>query len=301
MNELYVYIHVPFCVKRCLYCDFVSTTRLDLVEGYLRALKEDLRLSGYLQGREIRTVYFGGGTPSIVPQSFIGEILEEIDRIGHLNPVEVTLEANPESLNGEKIREYASMGFNRISLGVQAFDDGVLRKAGRSHDVEDVERSLGLILEHFENVNVDFIIGLPGYTMETVRRNLKLVKRYRPKHVSVYKLELDEGTPLWKMVRSSRLKLPEDEEVDSMLDFMMRGLEDMGYGRYEISNFSLKGFESVHNMSYWRNLDYAGFGVSAGGHLGRFRYVRTLNMREYLKDPLTNSYEMENDDLQEFK
>ncbi len=301
MNEIYVYIHVPFCVKRCFYCDFVSSTRLDLIGDYLKALEYDIGMSGYLEGRTVRTVYFGGGTPSVVPVEFLSRVLRKLEKHGDFDPIELTLELNPESVDSKKVRAYKVLGFNRMSLGVQAFDDEVLRASGRSHDTEDVERALDLLTAHFENINLDFIVGLPRSTLKTVEKNLDLIIRYKPKHVSVYRLELDESTPLWKMARGGEVSLPDVSRVDEMLDLMMVSLREMGYRRYEISNFSVEGFESSHNLAYWRNLDYAGYGVSAGGHIGRFRYVRTVNLIEYIENPLLNSYERENDDLQEFK
>ena len=302
MSEVSVYVHFPFCVRRCFYCDFVSTTELELIEDYIGSLTEDIERSGYLIGKTVRTVYFGGGTPSTVPVRFLKTVLETLRKnSGSWEVSEFTIECNPESVTLDEIRSYRDMGVNRISLGVQAFDDDVLKRSGRIHDTRTVLRALEIVRRFFDNVNLDFVVGLPGYDPSVVESNLKLVESFRPEHVSVYALELDEGTPLWRMIENGSIDIPNEDELESMLSDMYEGLLDLGYRRYEISNFSLEGKESLHNMVYWKNHDYTGFGVSAGGHIGRFRYVRTLDLREYLENPLSNSYERQNDVLTEFK
>ncbi len=298
MNEVGVYVHIPFCVKRCLYCDFISSTKRDLVDPYLKALVKDVKSSRFLKDRSVKTLYFGGGTPSLVSSSFIERVIIEISKMAKLEPEEITIELNPESTDPDKVKDYIGIGINRASLGVQAFDDEVLKVSGRPHGTEEILKASKILRENFKNLNFDFIVGLPNYTIETVEKNLRLIEMFEPEHVSVYILDLDEDTPLKKLVDSGRLTVPEN--LDLLFDEMMESLESMGYRRYEISNFSKPGFESKHNLIYWKNLDYLGFGVSAGGHVGRYRYVKTMSIERYIEDPRSNSYESWNDDLQEF-
>ena len=302
-GEIYVYFHIPFCRRRCIYCDFVSSTSHNLVEDYFESLEMDLKMAlGTLGRRSVKTIYFGGGTPSLVDSRYIGRLIRFVENIsGMFEPLEVTLEANPESFGKDKARDYVRMGVNRLSLGIQAADDGVLEMSGRSHDLKMAEKAAGIAAEYFDNYNFDFVIGLPGYDMEVVEKNLKFVERFKPTHVSVYMLEVHEETPLFALIESGKIALPDPDERAEMLDFMKDGLIGMGYRWYELSNYAMEGKESVHNTAYWLNEDYLGFGVSAGGHVGRYRYVKTLNLREYIKDPSSLSYERENDDCQEFK
>ncbi len=285
-SDAFLYVHVPFCAKRCLYCDFTSTTDASLIESYFESLLEDLKgFSNLLVQKNIRTVYFGGGTPTFVNPSHLRRVLGAVEVF--LDPFEITIEANPESFTKEKAIEYRDMGVSRVSVGVQAFDDDVLRMSGRPHGTKEIFKALELALNFFDRVNVDFIVGLPGYDFSVVEKNISLIERFRPHHVSVYTLELHEETPLHRLVSSGKAKLPEN--TMEMFHSMRKELEGMGYERYEISNFAREGAYSVHNLSYWYNLDYIGVGASAGGHIGRYRYVRTLSVQEYIRNPSANS------------
>ena len=301
-NDLSVYIHIPFCKRRCLYCDFVSTTDKRLITPYLIALEKDIKADSYLPEMRVRTVYFGGGTPSFVKEDIIENIFEWIvEEAGSVLTTEATIELNPESTTRKKAKRYISIGFTRASLGIQAFDDEVLELSGRPHGTKEAEKAAAILREEFENLNADFIIGLPGMTMKTVEKNLKFIERHQPDHVSVYTLEFHEEAPLSKLLLRKSLRLPAPDEVNVMFEEMMRGLHDMGYKRYEISNFAKEKKESQHNLAYWKNKNYLGFGVSAGGHVGNHRYVKTKNIMEYLKDPTKMEYESFNDDCQEMK
>lgn len=298
-SDLFVYFHIPFCVKRCPYCDFVSSTDLSLIEDYFRALFEDIEsFEGLLMDRSIRTVYFGGGTPSLVDPSYLYRVLKKLDGF-NFKPVEITVELNPESVTKEKLLSYKEVGVNRVSLGVQAFDENVLKLSGRPHKTLEVLKALKDIVDLFENFNIDFIIGLPGYDENVIDENLMLVEKFNPTHVSVYTLELHENTLLYRMYVSGRIDLPEN--TMDLFFKMVEGLKKLGYERYEISNFARNNMYSVHNLSYWYSMNYLGFGVSAGGYVESWRYVKTPSVKDYIRDPRKLSYDRKNDPCEDSK
>jgi putative oxygen-independent coproporphyrinogen III oxidase len=265
VNVQGIYIHVPFCRKRCPYCAFV------LIES-------DGSLHDRFVGkvcREIesadpgaRTIYFGGGTPSLLSAEQLGRMI----RVVGGTPEEITVECNPEGLHLEGLRD---LGVNRITLGIQALDDGLLRFLGREHDAEGARRAWREASRHFENVCVDLIFGVPGQTIEGWRKTLAEIRSWRPAHVSLYGLTYENGTPFEKI----RDRLPEETER-SMYEAAMDALAE--YHHYEISNFALSGFESKHNRSYWEGRPYLGFGPGAHSYDGRTRWQNIANVREWL-------------------
>ena len=298
-SDIFVYIHIPFCVKRCFYCDFISTTDSSSIEDYFKALSRDITESEeVLKNRVVRTVYFGGGTPSLVDPSYLYGVLKKLSAFNY-NPVEITVELNPESVTNENLKRYKDMGINRVSLGIQAFDERTLKLSGRPHGTREIVSALERIKSSFENFNMDFIVGLPGYDEKVVDENLKLVERFSPTHVSVYTLEIHEETPIYKMYTSGKIDLPEN--TMDLFFKMVDGLKDLGYERYEISNFAKDRMYSVHNLSYWYSMDYLGLGVSAGGYLDSYRYVKTLNISEYIENPASLSYERKNTPCEDSK
>ncbi|MCD6449473.1 MAG: radical SAM family heme chaperone HemW [Thermotogaceae bacterium] len=302
MNDLYVYIHIPFCEKKCIYCDFLSVAVKSLEEEYFQSLIKDIESSEILKNSAVKTVYFGGGTPSYVDERYIDIVLNTVAKTSRVfDPEEITIELNPESTDGRKIKFYRFIGVNRASLGVQAMDDEVLEASGRIHDAAQAEKAAFLLREVFDNLNLDFIIGLPGSSMEAVEQNLKLIEKVKPDHVSVYMLEIHEETPLFSLLKKGRIHLPSDDDMASMFDEMMEGLTESGFERYEISNFAKDGKRSLHNLSYWLNKNYIGFGASAGGHVGNYRYVKTMSVQQYIDNPFSLSYERHNTDCEEFK
>ncbi|PLV56195.1 radical SAM family heme chaperone HemW [Thermotoga sp. SG1] len=282
--RLAVYVHIPFCKRKCVYCDFYSLVSEDF-EEYLSLVFEEIELyRDVLEESEIETVYFGGGTPSLVPPSFLEKILEKLEKVSKkFSPHEITIEVNPESVDREKLRSYRKMGIDRISLGVQSCDDEVLKRCGRLYDEKMIKEKAELVLEEFDNVNFDFILGLPGETDETMRKNLHFLEKFTPQHVSLYFLEVDENTTLHSLLKKNLLTLPDSEEVERRHDAFVEFLKSGGFSRYEISNFAKPGKESKHNLFYWRNHDYLGFGPSAGGHFGRFRYTNVSDLPMYTK------------------
>jgi oxygen-independent coproporphyrinogen-3 oxidase len=268
-----VYVHIPFCEQRCYYCAFtVAVSPEQTFEPYVRRLIREIELSGY--NDEPETIFFGGGTPSIIDGSLIERILQSIPRTAS----EITIETNPGTLTPEKLDSYARAGVNRISLGVQSFHDEDLRNAGRLHNSADVFRDIDSLRRHgFKNINVDLIAGLPRQRLEVWRQNLDWLERLRPEHVSVYMLDVEE--------RSAWGKRPSDFPDDEVFaDFYREAADRLakaGYVHYEISNWAQAGFECRHNLKYWTGVPYRGFGVSAHSFLGTRRFWNTVSLTEY--------------------
>ncbi|SHH50875.1 radical SAM family heme chaperone HemW [Thermosipho atlanticus] len=271
-NAISLYIHIPFCKKKCYYCDFVSFTE-GSVENYIMALLNEIDLYVQEIKRGVRTLYIGGGTPSFINEYYIKKIIDKLSP--YLELEEFTIEVNPDSFDAHKAEFYRNLGVNRISLGIQSFDDNVLKKAGRTHSSKQALRAYKIAEKYFDNVNVDFIIGLPGENWRSIENIVDFIRFYVPPHISVYLLEIHEGTFLEKFYK----KLPDEayERYDAILKF----LKLLRYERYEISNFTLNKKYSKHNLVYWANLDYLGFGISAGGHIGNMRYNNVSTFEKY--------------------
>ncbi len=276
-----VYVHVPFCRTKCTYCAFVSG---DFDEGlaarYLPALDAEIREAGCAFGRpHIDSVFFGGGTPSLLPANELVRILEAVrDSFDVSDDAEITVEMNPGTLTREKLDAYRAAGVNRASVGVQSFDDTELASIGRVHDAKDARAAIGLLREAgFDNVSLDLIAGLPLQRIETWRANLAAALELSPDHLSLYLLELHPGTRLSRDVEAGRVAHPDDDLAAAMYEEMIETLAGAGFVHYEISNFakaSPDGLDrrSRHNEKYWLDADYFGFGVSAHGYVdGRRR------------------------------
>lgn len=268
-----VYVHIPFCEQRCYYCAFtVAVSGADTYEPYVSRLIREIQLSEFSGMPD--TIFFGGGTPSIVDGRLIEKILAALPK----GASEISLEANPGTFTPQKLEQYRAAGVNRISLGVQSFDDRDLKNAGRIHTAANVFSDLQLLRKMgFENVNVDLIAGLPEQQLDVWKENLNWIERFLPEHVSVYMLDVEERSA-WGKDRSS---LPED---DVFTDFYMEAAErlaDAGYIHYEISNWARPGFECRHNLKYWKGAPYRGFGVSAHSFSKTHRFWNTVSLKEY--------------------
>lgn len=293
VSDVGLYIHVPFCRSRCLYCDFISYTDLSKVEGYFEALWKEIELwSEVLMPLNVETIYMGGGSPSDVPFDLIERTFARIQDCFELKGgLEFTVEINPSCDFVEKLR---LLNVNRVSIGLQAADDTVLRRVSRRHSLNDFFRTFELA-KNFAKLNIDFIVGLPGESEKTIDNNVEVVERLKPDHVSIYLLEVHE----------KKLETPPYDVVMERYERFVEAVESMGYSRYEISNFALDGNFCNHNLKYWRNEDYLGIGVAAGGHLGRVRYVNTSNLQDYTlritDGELPFEYFSKNNDVQELK
>ena len=263
-----LYLHIPFCKQRCAYCDFAtSAVAADdpRIDEYLEGLILDIRRAA-ADGKlaEIETVYIGGGTPSHVGMRRLSPLLYALSTAMHLTPeVECSMEANPESLTGNMVRDLWALGVNRLSIGVQSFDDECLKTLGRIHTADDARRAIACAQERFENVSIDLMCGLPGQTFEDFERDLREAVSLGVAHVSVYPLTVEENTPLEALVDAGALAAPEEDTEALMMQTAARVLEGAGYARYEVASYAKPGFECRHNIAYWTGKPYLGFGTSA--------------------------------------
>ena len=261
-----IYLHIPFCKQACHYCDFHFSTNNDLRGDVVRAMAEEIQLQqAYLSGEVVETIYFGGGTPSILTGEEVKFLLKAI-RITHdvSSAAEITLEANPEDLSPEKLNDFRSAGITRLSIGIQSFDDDVLKYFNRAHSSETAIRSVEYArAAGFHNVSIDLIYAIPGMSNGTWRRNIEQAIALTPQHISAYTLTIEEKTPFGKWFKQGKL-LPVNENVASeQVEILVSLLASSGYRQYEISNFSLPGYESRHNRAYWQGKKYLGIGPSA--------------------------------------
>ena len=283
MTAAGLYLHIPFCSSRCSYCDFATGLyKQELAERYVRALVADIRSSRYV-GDTVDTIYFGGGTPSLLTPSQLEVILTTLHACFKIDSgSEVTLEINPGSVNEEKLRDFRGLGINRASFGAQTFDDAELAKLGRSHTTADTLKTFAdLRRVSFENVSFDLIAGLPGQTLDGWQRNIKQALELDPEHLSFYLLEVHSGTPLAEHIRRGIQPEPDDDLAGVMYQWMLEQAADAGYEHYEISNLCRTGFHSRHNVKYWTAEAYYGFGCSAHSYDGAAR--RWSNYRDVLK------------------
>lgn len=266
-----VYIHIPFCKSRCIYCDFVSFVDKNYEEYTEYLLKEIDMYSEYLSAG-VSTIYIGGGTPSIFPLDGVGRILERLSKYANLD--EATIEVNPDSLSEELAKGYKDLGINRLSMGLQSADDIVLKKSGRLYDFETFLRKFDLARRYFDNINVDFIVGLPGESWKSIQENVRFINDFQPDHISIYMLEVhgENGNQI--------LKRP-DEQTFQRYEMFLDAVKNLGYERYEISNFAMNGKYCLHNLKYWFNTDYIGLGIAAGGHIGFIRYNNYESLNDY--------------------
>lgn len=283
MTQAGVYIHIPFCSSRCSYCDFATGIyQRDLAERYVRALVDEIRSSN-LSGARVDTIYFGGGTPSLLEPTQLAGILGAVHDCFDLDAAaEITLEINPGSASSDKLREFRALGINRASFGAQTFDDRELAKLGRSHTAADARRTFhDLRAAGFDNISLDLIAGLPGQTLVGWQRNIDEALELRPEHLSFYLLEVHSGTPLAQHIERGIQPKPDEDLAAVMYQSMLECALAAGYEHYEISNLCLPGFQSHHNTKYWTGEPYFGFGCSAHSYDGAMR--RWSNQRDVLE------------------
>lgn len=297
-KPLELYIHIPFCIRKCAYCDFLSAPAApEVQEAYVGQLLQEIAASKKLpEDYEAVTVFFGGGTPGILKGELLCSILRALrDRFSVREDAEITVEANPGTVNRDKLVQYREAGVNRISLGLQSADNQELKLLGRIHTWEQFLESFQLARETgFRNINVDLMSALPGQTTESVHRTLERVLALFPEHISAYSLILEEGTPFYKRYEGHPELLPSEEEERQMYYDTRDRLCACGYEHYEISNFAKPGYACRHNLGYWERRDYKGFGLGAASLLENVRYTNQTDLTEYLKgnfagteDPLT--------------
>jgi oxygen-independent coproporphyrinogen-3 oxidase len=285
MKELGIYIHIPFCRSKCYYCDFISFPKLDnKIDGYVDYIIKEMDLYQNLLGEyQVKTIFIGGGTPSYLEGQYIYKILYNIYKKFNGEKIEeITIEANPGTLNKEKLKIYKEIGINRISLGVQSLNDSLLKEIGRTHTSMDFYNSYELIRNiGFENVNVDLMFGLPNQTMDDCMRTLEEMVRLNVEHISYYSLILEENTLMNKWYKEGKIKLPNEDIEREMYHNGIKYLERNGYKHYEISNFSKEGFQCKHNLIYWKVKPYVGFGIAAHSNLKGKRFWNYNNFNKY--------------------
>ncbi len=283
MTAAGLYVHIPFCSSRCSYCDFATGLyQSELAERYVQGLINEIRASQYA-GEIVDTIYFGGGTPSLLAPAQLERILASLyERFKITGGPEITIEINPGSATPEKLRAFRSLGINRASFGAQTFDDAELAKLGRSHNSADTLRTFAHLRDAgFANVSFDLIAGLPGQTLEGWRGNIKQALDLAPEHLSFYLLEVHSGTPLAEHIRRGIQPQPDDDLAGVMYEWMLEHATEAGYEHYEISNLCRPGFYSRHNVKYWTAAPYYGFGCSSHSYDGGAR--RWSNQRDALK------------------
>jgi len=285
-----IYLHIPFCEKKCAYCDFYSLTDLNLRERFVKSLCSEIRFIGQNRANTTvayDTIYFGGGTPSLLSANQIGQILETIHSVFNISEnAEITLEANPGTMEQQMFAEFFAAGVNRLSLGVQSFNDDELRFLGRIHDAAQAKSALRRARKAgFENLSLDLIFSLPGQTLDSWNKNMLEAFAYRPEHISAYNLIFESGTPFYNQLQSGQIKAqPEDREID-FWNHTLDAMKASGYEAYEVSNFALSpAFYSRHNVKYWQHVPYFGFGPSAHSFQENHRWSNMRSLGGYLTE-----------------
>lgn len=298
MKSISIYIHIPFCVKKCQYCDFLSAPADSRAqEVYLRALKQEIReQAARYREYEVQTVFIGGGTPTAVPCENLCEVLKTVFSFYRMNPhAEISMEANPGTVTKEALLSYRKAGINRISIGLQSADDVELKLLGRIHTYRDFQQTYRWAQEAgFTNINLDIMSALPGQSVENYKKTLETVLSLNPQHISAYSLIVEEGTPFYEKYgqESEKLQatgekqpdLPSEEEEREMYALTEKLLAAAGYHRYEISNYALPGRECRHNLVYWKRGNYVGFGLGAASMVENVRFENIREMQEYLAE-----------------
>ena len=280
---LELYVHIPFCVRKCQYCDFLSgPSDEETKDRYIEALLKEIRAAEHTENYEIVSVFIGGGTPSALKAEAIASIMRTLqEQFFFCEDAEVTIEANPGTVDLEKLTIYRNVGINRLSLGLQSTDAEELKLLGRIHSYEEFLKSYEWAREvGFSNINIDLMFAIPGQTGEAWRQHLYQVAELNPEHISAYSLIIEEGTPF----AEQNLDLPDEDTEYQMYEDTAEILERYGYRQYEISNYAKQGYMCRHNAGYWQRREYLGFGLGASSLYGGMRFSNTRRMQEYLKE-----------------
>jgi len=297
-----IYIHIPFCKKKCAYCDFLAFQGQEFqISKYIEYLKKEISL---YDSYEYDTVYFGGGTPSLLQIEELGGVLKELKV---KEDAEVTIEINPTTVDFEKLKKMREIGINRISIGVQSFNNEHLKVLGRLHDsaravkcYEDARKA------GFTNISLDLMFALPNETKEELRDDLVKLIKLNPEHISIYSLIWEEGTKFFKLLQEGKLQEVDNDLEGEMYEFVIDSLVEAGYTQYEISSFSKKGFESRHNSKYWKSVEYLGVGMGASGFKDRKRYKNVTSFKDYYefldenRFPIGEIDEIDDDEFRRF-
>ncbi len=284
-REISLYIHIPFCVRKCLYCDFNSFSgREEYFENYKNSLVSEINAFSEADGYIVKTIFLGGGTPSVIPSEFISEILNAVGKNFKIDKTaEISMEINPKTVDSGKLKDYKYDGVNRLSIGVQSFSDRLLKTLGRIHDKRDFLECFELAKRaDFKNINFDLMFALPAQSIGEWEETLNTAVSLEPEHLSVYSLIIEEGTPFSDMYKKGELKEVSDEDDRKMYYMAREILKENGFYQYEISNFSKKGFECRHNIVYWKRNEYIGFGLGACSFFKNKRYHNNRSLSDYI-------------------
>ena len=293
-TELGIYLHIPFCKKKCDYCDFISfpySQAIELVEKYIETMEAEID-SYDLTSYNVTTIYMGGGTPSILPSKEIEKLLNKIKTKLEENKnetkwedIEITIEVNPGTVDKNKLETYKKSGVNRLSIGLQTTNNKLLKQIGRIHTYEEFLNTYQMAKEIvFQNCNVDLMLGLPNQTIQDLKQSLEKILELNPNHISVYSLIVEEGTPIERKLQKGELELPDEDTERQMYWYVKNILELNGYEHYEISNFAKKGKQSKHNLNCWHQKEYIGIGISAHSYLNGVRYCNSSEIDKYIKN-----------------
>ena len=295
-----IYLHIPFCKRRCLYCDFYSTTRDEMKHRYTAALCKELELrKSYIDGEPIETIYWGGGTPSQLSREDFEQVFETIHHIYKVSPdAEITIEANPDDLNDEYVSMLRTLPFNRLSMGIQTFNNESLSLLHRRHTAQQAIEAFSRCRDAgFNNISIDLMYGLPNETEHTWANDLEQAIEMRPEHISAYHLIYEEGTPLWKLREQHRVEEADEDLSVRLFTMLIHRLKEAGYQHYEISNFSLPGLHSRHNSSYWVGKKYLGCGASAHSFDGHSRQWNVASIDRYIDAAENGTLDFEIEEL----
>lgn len=304
LNELGIYIHIPFCKQKCYYCDFVSySNKCSEVKEYIESLKKEIEEFDF-SNYKVTSIYIGGGTPSYIDSIYIVEILSELKEklkcnLIEFKDIEITIEVNPGTVDTKKLNDYKKSGINRLSIGLQSTKNDILKKIGRIHTYQEFLEIYKLARETgFKNINIDLMIGIPGQKIGDLKNTLQDIIKLEPEHISVYSLIIEENTPIEKLLENGEIKLPDEDLERNMYWYVKNTLELNGYNHYEISNFAKLGKESRHNLNCWNQEEYIGFGVAAHSYLNGIRFSNTINVEEYIQH-IENNRKEENIQIEE--
>ena len=302
MNSGGIYIHIPFCTEKCIYCDFYSLTKHEnQIDSFIQSLCKEIKITSQKVNIDwiIDTIFIGGGTPSLLEPRHMEKIICNLDNnfnINHLD--EFTIEANPGEFKVEKMKSFKEMGVNRISFGFQSLDDNILKFLTRWHSSKDCIQSYQNARKvGFENINIDMIFGIPGQSVLQWKKDLDYIIDLSPEHISAYSLTVEQRTPLHKYVASNKITMPHEKIDIDMYAHTMNALNSNQYKQYEISNYSKKGKECKHNLHYWKREPYLAFGPSAHGYYSNKRYWNTRNLKKYIKLLNSNKLPIDNSEI----
>ncbi|WP_368235404.1 radical SAM family heme chaperone HemW [Clostridium perfringens] len=310
MDKISLYVHIPFCAQKCLYCDFPSFARKDhLRKAYIEALnKEIISLREKHNNLEINTIFIGGGTPSVLEANELECLLKEVAKLNMAKEVEYSMECNPGNLTEEKLEVMKKYGVNRISMGLQAKQDNLLKGLGRIHNYKTFKENFLLAKKvGFNNINVDLMFGLPNQSLNEWEETLREIISLEPAHISAYSLIIEEGTAFYNLYENDKLKLPTEEEERKMYHLAKKILEENGFNQYEISNYAKEGKECRHNLAYWNMDNWIGVGSAAASYINGKRIKNISNVEEYINSIKDKGEAVEeiinnskNDNMEEF-